>query len=685
MARCETILGSQSNDLQGSGRCFMRHFLVVLGILISITSTPLFINAQEKEVTLEEVVITGTRDIQEIRKIPANVTVITKEEIEQSTSQTIVDLMRNEVGVVVRDFYGTGKTASVDVRGFGETAPLNTLVLVDGRRVNEIDLSGVDWTQIPLDQVERIEIVRGSGSVLYGDNAVGGVINIITKKPERPFSAKLDGVLGSYHLNRESALVSGKWGSFSAILNAGYNATEGYREDGFFRAKDVGGRLIYEVNQGISFNFSGGFHKDDAGLPGGLTEADINNLGRRGTLTPDNQASTEDEYGTLGTKVKLWDWGRVEMDLSYRNREVENFLDFPSSFYTYQDQRNLETWGITPRYILDKSLWNFSNKFILGLDFYKSDSVVDAQTIFFGFPSSNRSVVKKTSTGLYFLDEFSPLTNLILALGCRYEWVIYDIFQRTPRAEDETRGREPAYNFSIDYLFGKKSSAFFSFKRSFRFPVSDELILVFPTFKVNPLMEPQTGYHYEAGVRLSFIDRIEIMVTSFLIDLHDEIFFNPATFTNENYPKTRRYGCEIGVKATPFEWLSLWGNYGYIKPLLRGDPFPGNDIPGVPRHKGSVGADIHLWKGFQIDGRANFIGPSYLISDFANQVEKLDWYYTVDAKLSYAWKGLKAFVGVNNLFNQKYSEWAVTNATGTTQLFYPSAERNFFGGISYTF
>jgi iron complex outermembrane receptor protein len=663
----------------------MRHFLIVLGILISIASTPLFINAQEKEVTLEEVVVTGTRDVQEIRKIPANVTVITKEEIEQSTSQTVVDLMASEVGVVARDFYGTGKTASVDIRGFGETAPLNTLVLVDGRRVNEIDLSGVDWTQIPLDQVERIEIVRGPGSVLYGDNAVGGVINIITKKPEKPLSAKLEGVLGSYHLNRESGSVSGKWGSFSAILNAGYNAIKGYREDGFLRAKDVGGRLVYEVNQDISFNFSGSFHKDDAGLPGGLTEADIHDLGRRGTLTPDNQASTEDGYGALGVKANLWDWGRMEMDLSYRNREVGNFLDFPSSFYTYQDERRLATWGITPKYILDKQLWNFSNKFTLGLDFYKSASAVDSQTIFFGFPSSNRSVVKKRSTGLYLLDEFSLLKNLILSLGYRYEWVMYDIFQRTPKAEDETRVREPAYNLSIDYLFGKKSSAFFSFKRSFRFPVSDELILVFPAFKVNPLMQPQTGYHYEAGVRHSFTDQIEANLTLFWIDLQDEIFFNPATFTNENYPKTRRLGIELGVKIRPLEWLSLWGNYGYIRPLLRGGPFSGSDIPGVPRHKGSVGADIHVWKGFQVDGRANFIGSRYLISDFANQVEKLDWYYTVDAKLSYTWKGLKAFVGVNNLFNKKYSEWAVTNAAGTTQLFYPSPERNFFGGISYTF
>jgi iron complex outermembrane receptor protein len=283
------------------------------------------------------------------------------------------------------------------------------------------------------------------------------------------------------------------------------------------------------------------------------------------------------------------------------------------------------------------------------------------------------------------LDELSVLSNLILSLGYRSEWVKYDVSQSSPDASDETNDQESAYSLSLDYLFGKRSSAFFSAKRSFRFPVSDELILVFPTFTVNPLINPQTGYHYEAGVRHFFADQIEANLTLFWADLHDEIFFNPATFTNENYPHTRRQGIELGVKARPFEWLSLWGNYGYIKPRLRGGPFSGNDIPGVPRHKGSVGADIYVWKGFQLDGRANFVGSRYLISDFANQVEKSDWYYTVDANLSYAWKGLKAFVGVNNLFNQKYSEWAVTNATGTTQVFYPSTVRNYLCGVSYNF
>lgn len=653
----------------------MKHFIFFVSFPIIFASIPLQLFAQEKEVTLEEVVVTATRDVEEIRKIPANVTVITKEEIEHSHARTAVDVLRDKVDVTVTDFYGTGKSSAVDIRGFGETGPLNTLVLVDGRRVNEIDLSGVDWTQIPLDQVERIEIVRGAGSVLYGDNAVGGVINIITKKPEKPFSAKAEAAGGSYGYNKESGSVSGKWGPLSAILNAGYSSTGGYRENGFFRAKDVGGKIIYDLNENISFNFSGGFHGDDTGLPGGLPE-NIYRLHRRATLNPDDHAETDDGYGVLGVKTKLWDLGRIEAELSYRHREVDDFF----ASFNFKDKRDLNTWGVTPKYILEKRLWNFLNKLTLGLDFYRSDSEVDSESAF----GPNRLEVTKESIGIYVLDEVSILENLILSLGFRNEWVIFDLFQETPRAKDKTRDREPAYNFSLDYLFGKKSSAFLSFKRSFRFPVSDELIQFFPTFQVNPLIKPQTGYHYEVGIRHAFSDQIEGNLTLFWVDLRNEIFFNPLTFTNENLPKTRRQGIETGLKARPFPWLTLSGNYGYIRPFIRGDQFSGNDIPGVSRHKGSIGSELQLGRGFLLNAKANFFGSRRFISDFANQVERLGGYYTLDTKLSYAWKGLKAFVGVNNLFNRKYAEFAVIDALGN-QFFYPSPERNFIGGVSYTF
>ena len=653
----------------------MKHFISIFFSLSLSVLLPFLSFAQEKEVTLEEVVVTATRDVEEIRKIPANVTVITKEEVEHSHARTVVDVLRDKVDVVVTDFYGNGKSSAVDIRGFGETGPLNTLVLVDGRRVNEIDLSGVDWSQIPLDQVERIEIVRGAGSVLYGDNAVGGVINIITKKPEKPFSAKAEVAGGSYRYNKESGSVSGKWGPLSAILNAGYNATGGYRENGFFRAKDVGGKVLYDLNENVSFNLSGGFHGDNTGLPGGLPES-IYRLHRRATLAPDDHAETDDGYGVLGVKTKLWDLGRIEAELSYRHREVDDF--FVS--FDFKDKRDLNTWGVTPKYILEKRLWNFPNKLTLGLDFYRSDSEVNSESAF----GPNRLEVTKESLGVYILDEFSILQNLILSLGFRNEWVIFDLFQETPRTKDKAREREPAYNFSLDYLFGNKSSAFLSFKRSFRFPVSDELIQFFPTFQVNPLIEPQTGNHYEVGVRHAFTDQIEANLTLFWVDLQNEIFFNPLTFTNENLPKTRRQGIEAGVKARPFPWLLLSGNYGYTRPFIRSVPFSGNDIPGVPRHKGSIGSELQLGRGFLLNAKANFFGSRRFISDFANQVERLGGYYTLDMKLSYGWKGLKAFVGVNNLFNRKYAEFAVIDSVGN-QFFYASPERNFIGGVSYTF
>jgi iron complex outermembrane receptor protein len=662
----------------------MKHliFLVIFSILF--TFIPLQLFAQEKEVTLEEVVVTATRDVEEIRKIPANVTVITEEKMKESNAQVVTDVLKDEVGVVVRDYFGTGKTATVDIRGLGETGPLNTLVLVDGRRVNEIDLSGVDWTQIPLDQVERIEIVRGPGSVLYGDNAAGGVINIITKRPEKSFSAGGEVVIGNYHYDKESGSVSGKWGPLSAILSASHNATNGYRDNGFLRAKDVGGKLIYDLNEAVSIDLSGGYHRDDAGLPFALKEP-LYILDRRATIHPDDKAETDDAYGVLGIRAKLWDVGLIQADLSYRHREVEDF--FVSA--NFKDKRNLGTWGITPKYILERRLWTFPNKLIIGLDFYKSDSTIFSDSALLG---STRSDVTKESTGAYILDEFSILSNLILSLGYRQEWAVFDIAQDVPRSKDRSRNSEPAWNAGLNYLFAKNSSAFFSYKRSFRYPVSDELIqYVFTpgTFEisgiqVNPAMKPQTGYHYEVGVRHAFTDQIEANLTLFWIDLRNEIFYNPFTFSNENYPRTRRQGIEVGGKAKPFRWLTLWGNYGYIRPILRNGSFSGNEIPGVPRHKGSVAADLNIGKGIHLDAKLNLVGARYFISDWANQVERQGGYYTMDMRLSYAWKGLKAFIGVNNLFNRKYAEFAVVDSVGT-QYFYPSPGRNFIGGVSYTF
>jgi len=154
-------------------RCF------VSGILLFV---PLFAFAEESPYTLDSIVVTATRTESKIKEVPANITIIGREQIEERGARTLTDVFRDEQGVFTRSLLGNPKYSTIDIRGFGETAAQNSLFLIDGRRVNEIDMSGTDLMQVPVEMIERIEIYRGPASVLYGDNAIGGAVNIILQK-----------------------------------------------------------------------------------------------------------------------------------------------------------------------------------------------------------------------------------------------------------------------------------------------------------------------------------------------------------------------------------------------------------------------------------------------------------------------------------------------------------------------
>ncbi len=141
----------------------------------------------EAKVTLGEVVVTASGQEERVARVPANVSVVTAEDIVNSTATNVAEILSTRSGIHVSDISGNKRNYSVDLRGFGESTSQYILLMVDGRRVNLDDLSGADWNTIPLDRIARIEIIRGSrGTVLYGDNATAGVINIITKEGSDP-------------------------------------------------------------------------------------------------------------------------------------------------------------------------------------------------------------------------------------------------------------------------------------------------------------------------------------------------------------------------------------------------------------------------------------------------------------------------------------------------------------------
>lgn len=666
-------------------------------MILFLGFAPWAVFAQEEKETplLQEVMVTATRQEQEVRKVPANVTVITEEDIKNSNARTTVDLLRSEEGIVVRDLLGNGKTAQVDLRGFGETAAYNSLVLVDGRRVNAIDLSGVDWTQIPLDQIERIEIVRGSGSVLYGDNAVGGVINIITKTPPEGLSATLGATAGSYDRSGQKASVSGGLENFAGSVSASYETSDGYRDNNEVTTRDIGARFLYDPTEYLSLNLTGSRHSDDYGLPGPLSKAEME-TDRKATNGPDDDFGTMDEYLNLGAVLDLGQYGELATDFSYRDRETQ--ARYPDVSFPYALEYQVDTWGITPRHTWNGEILGFTNTLITGADLYRSE--MDTTT-FSGFftpvPTlSGTADIDRDSCGVYFHDELSLFENLIVSVGGRRERVRYDLNQQDlgpfPLAPLDTKltERENAYTAGLTFLYGDKSSVFIRTNRSLRFPLTDEIVVFdYNTgeIRVNQDLKPQTGRHYETGIRHCFTPNLQAGLTLFRARIKDEIFFNPAPiFANENHPETLHQGVEIGSRADLFEKLTLFGNYTYEKAKFEKDPFKNNDIPSVPRNKVSLGFSIHdLVSGLVLSADYNYVGSSYAISDQANAFEKVDSYYTVNARLSYEWRWLKAFFGVNNITDQEYSEYAVLGGTPRQAQFYPAPDRNWVAGLEAVF
>jgi iron complex outermembrane receptor protein len=650
--------------------------VLLLLIFYFLLLTSLF--AEEKAVPLKEIVVTATRYEEKLTNVPANVAVISEEDIQNSTAQDIPDLLRTEIGIHVNDITGNRRTFTVDLRGFGETAPSNVLVLVDGRRVNQADLSGVDWTQIPLERVKRIELIRGgSGSVLYGDNATGGVINIITKEGEK-FSVGGELSAGSYETFKGDAYLSGGINNLSFYISGRYLTSNGYRENSDTEAKDIGVNVSYYFKDLIKLNFSSGYHNDRTGLPGALKESDFAaGVSRTESINPNDFAKVEDYYFKACPEVYFFDDNIFKIEMSFRKRA---WLSFSSGDWgNFLGDSEIDTLTLSPRILLRNSLGRAKNSLILGFDYEKADNNIVNESLFFGFSSTGIFDLNKKNYGYYVHDEINVADTLYLSGGYRHDRAEF-IFR--PSNPEEIAMDKDSYTAGINYTFYKKSYIYFSFSRSFRYPLLDELYSFF-TNTVNTEMVPQTSDNYELGIRHYFTDKVYTHINIFRIDTDNEIFYNPVAYANENLDgMTRRDGIEVSVSAKATRWLTLKGGYTYLDATVKGGAFRGKDIPNVPKHKAVLELISSLGKGFTFVLNGVYIGERPFVSDFSNDFSNQKSYLVLNGKITYQWKSLRAFLDINNIMNKRYSEYGVIGGFPIEKAFYPSPKRNFLAGLS---
>ena len=156
----------------------MKKIILLAGAMVSAAAA----GAAPATNAADEIVVTASRAGRAAAEMPQNVSIITARDIEKSGAANVVEAMKNVGGVEFRSTSGNSAQAEIALRGFGENSFGRVLVLLDGQRLNRPDMAGINWLQIPLANVERIEILRGGQSALYGDNATAGVINIVTHK-----------------------------------------------------------------------------------------------------------------------------------------------------------------------------------------------------------------------------------------------------------------------------------------------------------------------------------------------------------------------------------------------------------------------------------------------------------------------------------------------------------------------
>jgi iron complex outermembrane receptor protein len=639
--------------------------------------------AELPPVVMDEVVVTATRQEEALARVPANVTVVTAEEIAQSAAETVPELLRSVAGVLVNDIAGNGRNYTVDLRGFGETASLNTLVLVDGRRINQADLSGVDWSLIPKDRVERIEIVRGGrGSVLYGDNAAGGVINIITKTGTREAVASGSLAAGSYSTYLGNLSASGAASALSIAVNGNYRSADGYRDNSDTLAKDAGLNLTYEVSDRLSLDVSGGYHKDDTSLPGALTESELDSgISRKASMHPDDYADVKDWYLQGGLKFFLTGNSYLEVAASKRKRESDFFSFFDAGEYTGNTE--IDTRAVSPRLVVNEPLLGYETKVLLGYDYEKSDEDILNESIYFGFPSTASYELSKKNHGYFAHVDLDLTERLTVSGGGRKDRAKYRFKSLDAGSSESNSLDEDLYTLGASYRFTNNSSVYLSYAKSFRYPVLDEMFNFFDN-TVNSGLDAQTSDDIELGLRHRFASGLAVGVNFFRVVTQDEIFYNPADFANENLDgDSIRQGVELTFEQSLFDIL-FSGSYTFRDTEIDGGMYDGKELPNVPQHQWTLGALKTFGDRVQLGLNGTYIGERRFISDFDNSHDEQEDYFYLTGKLAYLLDQGSMYLTVKNLLDQEYAEYGALNFMGE-EGFYPSPGINFLAGLTFSF
>lgn len=601
----------------------MNKILIILLALMIVSSAVLPAMAEEK-IKLEEVVVTATRVAEPVEETTSDVIVITAKEISRMNVEFVPDVLRKIPDLQLVQNGGVGRQATVFLRG---GSPSQTLVMIDGTKMNSPNVGSFDFSGISVDDIERIEIVKGPQSTIYGSEAMAGVINIITKKGEGKPRAEMSFEGGSFGTYKPAVTVSGSGDKFDYRVTGSYFKTTGISVakggtelDGYNNAT-ISGKFGFKPSEIFDVEITAKSYYD---------HADLDDFDFFNRVAVDNPNSIQTgNHMLLSAKARLLLFSKWEQVLTLST--IEDILRFRDPVVAFNNA-NIKSSVDTVDWQHNIYLSDFYN-ITAGLEYRREKGVNEGN---FDRSSNDRAFYLNNRLRLF-------SESLILNAGLRYD--DYDTF-----------GSKTTYR--VGALYNIKTASLrikASYGTGFRAPSFNELF--FP-FYGNTNLKPEETKAWEVGIEKDLLkDRVMASVTYFDQRYTDLIDTDPATFTAANISNAKVKGVEISTSLKVTEAINVRAGYVHLDPK---NEDTGERLPLRPENKVIVSADFATGP-LSLSANYTFTGER---SD-SSSLRTLSSYSLVNLSGNYRiTKWLTAFARVDNLFDAHYEEVGGFNTPG---------------------
>ena len=620
--------------------------------------------------------------------VGSSATTINYETIKASSYKTVGDLLSKHSGVFFENlYYGSDAKSTLRIRGFGEQASRNVMVLVNGIRLSDMTIAGANLSRIPIDNVYEIEIIKGGASgVMFGDGAVGGAINIITKNPKFVGDEIIiKSSIKSFSTKNNSINVNKKVNDFVLQSFISSEESTGYRQNNKFENDTFDFNASYIKNP-LTRLFTGiEFSDQYTGLPGVITLDDYYNRPRY------VKSGNLDSFGT--EKIKSWKIGSENV---FKNSKVSNILKYDekdqitSSMYNYlgtdvniKAKTDLTTYTLSSKYNRKLVNENLNSEIKLGVDYYSSSYRAIGNN-YENTPYHN--IAKQKIFEPFSIIQFNNLSlpGLTYEIGYRYHYYEFDADNYSTKKSLKSNDRQNyAWSLGLNYDFVNNQNIFAHISRAFRSPRLDELISL-----VNPNPTPTDIKHqYSNDVEVGYqrqYDNTRYKVSVFRSLIKNQIYLNQATFANENFDPSIQQGMEFEFDKSISPKIIFNSNISYMDSHFTKGNEKGNETSYVPRLSGNSSIYYNLTDFTNLSLQYKYMGRQRSGNDPNYVLEKSKSYQVTDLHLNHKFNNYNLKASINNVFNKKYYTNLIKSWDNVPNV-YPQPGRTLFLGLEATF